>query len=428
MIRCLLLRGNTADSPIAINSRFRATRLFSTEGNQNDFKDEIPAAKELVAAEDGGGSAKDTQDEQHGIQPNQQYRRRELPLSPLMDPAVIAAKQKHHLPKPFPSKNPTTFQQKLSKNPYALALATPVRQCKATHITIPKFFLQDFGLMAHPQTGRPWYVPRDLTSKYSMVHEEEDNSEEAQSSDSSTPVSSSAEPVQGDSQPSERSKPILLKHTRKLGPGRYTLARKSLIAGFQYKNSGYTHKWEVFPSQKQRTIKPIMRVLREAIWRSDMDSFILELMRRRIVGGLVYVARKNSMYIVPCSDWEDGKAKKQVGVMLWTGRKLIEGGTVAEDGVQEHFHGPPELSTLEVRGHKVPVHNLRMLLGKEHLQTLKDKCSSFESEVVVLKKRRVTMDIQLRLWKLQGYLAQYRQFDDTLAPDSDTELQLCREA
>ena len=150
-----------------------------------------------------------------------------------------------------------------------------------------------------------------------------------------------------------------------------------------------------------------------------MDRFILELMRRRIVEGLVYLARKNSMYVVACKDWEDGKAKKQLGVMLWTGRRPIEGDGVAEDGAQEQLHGPPELATLELRGHKVPVHNLRMLLGRVHLQTLKDKCPPFQSEVVVVKNRRVTIDIQLRLWKLQGYLGHFRQFDDSLASEHE---------
>lgn len=43
-----------------------------------------------------------------------------LPLSPLMDPAYLAAKQKHHLQKAAPSKEPTPFQQKLAKNPYGM--------------------------------------------------------------------------------------------------------------------------------------------------------------------------------------------------------------------------------------------------------------------------------------------------------------------
>jgi hypothetical protein len=46
--------------------------------------------------------------------------RRSLPLSPLMDPAYLAAKQKHRFPKAAPSKEPTPFQQQLAKNPYGM--------------------------------------------------------------------------------------------------------------------------------------------------------------------------------------------------------------------------------------------------------------------------------------------------------------------
>jgi hypothetical protein len=46
--------------------------------------------------------------------------RRPLPLSPLMDPSYLAAKQRHRLPKAEPSKEPTPFQQQLAKNPYGM--------------------------------------------------------------------------------------------------------------------------------------------------------------------------------------------------------------------------------------------------------------------------------------------------------------------
>jgi len=46
--------------------------------------------------------------------------RRPLPLSPLMDPAYLAAKQKYKLPKAAPSKDLTPFRQQLAKNPYGM--------------------------------------------------------------------------------------------------------------------------------------------------------------------------------------------------------------------------------------------------------------------------------------------------------------------
>ena len=41
-----------------------------------------------------------------------------LPLSPLMDPRLIAARNRHRAPKPQPSGPPSALREKLQKNPY----------------------------------------------------------------------------------------------------------------------------------------------------------------------------------------------------------------------------------------------------------------------------------------------------------------------
>ncbi|KAB8297366.1 hypothetical protein EYC80_002711 [Monilinia laxa] len=86
-----------------------------------------------------------------GIRSVKEVKPRELPLSPLMDPVFLEARNKHSAPKPPPSKERTAFQEQLAKNPYALALATPVRQCSATQLSLPSFFLQDFTVMRAPR-------------------------------------------------------------------------------------------------------------------------------------------------------------------------------------------------------------------------------------------------------------------------------------
>ncbi len=44
----------------------------------------------------------------------------------------------------------------------AKALATPVRMCALTKTRLPSFFLQDFNLVAHPETDAPWLIPSSL--------------------------------------------------------------------------------------------------------------------------------------------------------------------------------------------------------------------------------------------------------------------------
>ena len=217
-----------------------------------------------------------------------------------------------------------------------------------------------------------------------------------------------------------------------------------------------------------------------------MDTFVLDLMRRRIVEGLKYLCRRKTGYLQGCSDWEYAKGCKQMGAFLWLGPKGGEkvvasdeagepandqGGEMAiqeeeraagegvgttagqeeETAVQEDVTAvaqedvtavaqedetpvgevmetthknsssvaPGEFATLDMDKEmksKVPVYNLQLLLGDSYVNDLRRHIPPtfriFKHEVVALKHRRTTIDVQLRLWKLQGYLAEHKQVDD----------------
>lgn len=161
-----------------------------------------------------------------------------------------------------------------------------------------------------------------------------------------------------------------------------------------------------FVPDRYRRAKLASKVISKAAWRADMHEFVLELLRRRTVEDLVHVIRLKRGYVVGCSGWEDAKAKPQVGAFLWTGGN----GDIEMDA-------PPEFATLEVntqkdKTRKVPVYNLRALLGGEKLAELREKLPNgiFQKELLVLRHKRVTVELEMRLWKLQGYLAEYRDF------------------
>jgi hypothetical protein len=98
-----------------------------------------------------------------------------------------------------------------------------------------------------------------------------------------------------------------------------------------------------------------------------------------------------------------------VGAFLWTGG-------VGE--LKEGMNIPPEFATLDIttgrkegsKTKKVPVHNLRRLLGKEKLADLREKLPSgiFERDIVVLRRRQQAVNVEVQLWRLQGFLAEYR--------------------
>jgi hypothetical protein len=348
-----------------------------------------------------------------------------------MDPDAIAAKERWVARKPRPSKNPEDFQQMLAKIPYARALATPLRRCQLTYNALPSFFLQGFNLMEHPETGIPWYVPRSLA----VAKKGEPQLLEEQ-------AGLELERKEDMEQPSQSNK-TSAEFTTALGYTVYVLASQHILRAMQDpKGYGRKHSKKTkymaklrgivipengppsrFIPDRYRQSKSAAKFLSAAGWREDMHEFILRLMRRRIVENLVTLTNLKRGYVVGCSEWEDALAKPQIGAFLWTG-----GAGEMEEGVD----APPEFATLdttigrkeESKTKKIPVHNLRRLLGKDKLAELREKLPSgiFKRDVVVLKHKQQTVDVEMQLWRLQGFLAEYRNlYRDLEEPPTDEE-------
>lgn len=110
----------------------RTVRYFSTSFRHHESSPRIPLDGNIATNLDNGAPTSNTvspanngsdnapeASDQNAL-PITRSLKPKLPLSPLMDPAYLAAKQKHRLPKAPPSKIPTAFQQQLAKNPYGM--------------------------------------------------------------------------------------------------------------------------------------------------------------------------------------------------------------------------------------------------------------------------------------------------------------------
>ncbi|KAK5697740.1 hypothetical protein LTR17_023857 [Elasticomyces elasticus] len=85
-----------------------------------------------------------------------QHGQKSLPLPPLMDPLVLAATEAHKEKKPYRLYGPKTkMQTELELNPYAQALASPIRQCALTSARLPSQFLQPFTTHLVPPPTEP---------------------------------------------------------------------------------------------------------------------------------------------------------------------------------------------------------------------------------------------------------------------------------
>ncbi|KAK4960488.1 hypothetical protein LTR10_003384 [Elasticomyces elasticus] len=73
-----------------------------------------------------------------------------------MDPLVLAATEAHKERKPYRLHGPKTkMQAELEMNPYAQALASPIRQCALTSARLPSHFLQAFTTQLVPPPSEP---------------------------------------------------------------------------------------------------------------------------------------------------------------------------------------------------------------------------------------------------------------------------------
>lgn len=375
------------------------------------------------AAEEAGLAA------QQPISTAKPVTRRELPISPLMDPEVISAKEKHRTRKSAPSKNPTDLQKELAKNPYALALATPMRICRLSLVTLPRYFLQDFNIALHPETKESWWIPRSLARQYSppsgkgdvVVEEtiEQDDGEEAMVLEDGTEdmeTHSGEDPkanelgtddvALADSKSAISSSPDKrLPSSPRVGPNSYVLARHPALEGLT--GSAVPRKMRILTSAYPLRLRERgnFAIFDNAKVRPDIGTFVLELLRRRTVEELEYLVKLGA-YIRPCDTWQDATMpSRQAGAILWTGS--IQGVT---GGIEM---GPPEFATIDIgtsQRRKVPVHNLEMLLGNDHLQRLRGASSFFNKELLIIKKKNNSARIQMKLWKLQGYLAEHPEF------------------
>ncbi|KAL9587507.1 MAG: hypothetical protein Q9212_000209 [Teloschistes hypoglaucus] len=309
----------------------------------------------------------------------------QLPLSPLMDPELQAGRNRYKTRKPEPSSEPSEFQKKLQKNPYAQALSTPVRSCALTGARLPSYFLLDFGLALHPRTGKPWQMPKlaidSHTASLHRTSRPDDDTEQRQSAFSGPDTNNDAA---SNGRKSARAV-----------AGSHILSQRSSL--------------KLMSSLKHRTMSQLIPLrwkqdgrfkAQEIIWREDMDTFVLDLMRRKIVKLLKYLSSRPAAYIVACEGFQEIEDKHQPGAVVWLGEPGSHSNSTAE------AECPTPYAMVEYRSsRRIPIYNIPALLGPEYLILLRDAGKPFDKTLSVIKQKRSTAEVQLQLWKLMGYMA-----------------------
>ena len=166
-------------------------------------------------------------------------------------------------------------------------------------------------------------------------------------------------------------------------------------------------RWKHDPSVK----------LSDIVWREDVNVFVLEVLRRNVSKKLSYLASRVAAYIAPCKDYDSINNHDQVAVVLWLSKNpnnSIPDERASGDGMSfgGREMGPPTYAMHYYKNHYIPCYNLATLLGPIQFSALRDsRPDHFNDQFAVLKLKRNTVEVQLGLWKLLGYMVQDGKYE-----------------
>ncbi|KAI0205353.1 hypothetical protein F4808DRAFT_411387 [Astrocystis sublimbata] len=331
----------------------------------------------------------------------------DLPLSPVMDPSYWDATTRHHVAKPKSGKGQNSVERQFRKNPYAQALGTPIRRDPASDARLPAFFLQDFNLIAHPKTGHPWWVPRSLTCENPPAsRSDEPRIDEPSAKAEGEHVAENSEDSAANSPPT-----IQPELVRPKGPRGWILARRDLLNFISNSTKmGNSNLTKLPAGMLFGTSTSYKQYSAKAVWRNDMDIFILDRMRRGIVQDLSYFSglcvEDDRHYIVQCRGWDDVQDKRH-GSLLWFEATSGSGNTVQLGDQPGPFATYKFTKVGGATTTTVAVHNMLMLLGPDYVEKVRQTAAVLTEGSLFMLAGRATTNLQLKLWKLQGYLADY---------------------
>lgn len=309
-----------------------------------------------------------------------------------------------------------------------------MRYCHITRVRLPNPFLQNFGLVKHPETNQVWWIPADFEHAPSepapeAPGENEPSAADAQldatesrpayglqeraasqsvvgatdvpssSPDAALEATSASEPavIEGDAVAADSVVTRQEPPTKTRGSGKFfapvhMVARQDLMLEFFDKKSRFVSGFMRFASNPT-----IGKLCKGATWRQDMHEVIRDQMRRQIADELVYLWRlceeKGRDYLIKVDGLEDFKSNWNRFCCLFLG----EGGL-----------DPFEI--LEVAGtaaKAVPGYDLNTLLGPDSVETLRSEASVFRDATIIVLKGKRTIDLSKKLWRLQGFVADY---------------------
>lgn len=149
------------------------------------------------------------------------------------------------------------------------------------------------------------------------------------------------------------------------------------------------------------------------VWREDMDTFVLNFLRKNLLKQLKYCLIKDSF----SSSYKsthlrlDPGSESRITALLWLGNRTPTASPISTD-VDTYFSDlptpiapdPPPYSTALCHGRHVPIFNLPALLDPQRLERALELLPPFTVEAMYVKETPLTMAVTHALWKLMAYM------------------------
>ncbi|KAJ5111366.1 hypothetical protein N7532_001901 [Penicillium argentinense] len=304
----------------------------------------------------------------------------------------------------------------LSKNPWAVALASPIRMCSATGLRVPRALMGEYGLVRRPDSELSYMLPVDLLKdtlrKQPAVPEtstapDTDAMHDGKSNTKKGKRGNISHQVPRD----EKLSKLLTIRMINLLP--LLQALSSHLAARVGKRLGVS---KIIPYRWKYPLGPLTsNDIKEIMWMQDMPEYLLRRMRQDVIKKLVGISE---FYELDANDvWRTLDLNEYSGLAIETALgKLEPVAREAYGGVL--LLGPPKARTtrkssfLEDVVHprtqtKLPVFDLSAFLTAEGMEELRvTHAPHFQASALFLRPDcGASVDLMISLWKIKRYLA-----------------------
>lgn len=323
----------------------------------------------------------------------------------------------------------------LQYNPYAQALASPIRACYATGARLPSAFLNRWGLIQHPETKNFWLMPTSLleTELGQVCVDDHDDALYGEKEDGAE--DNRRETLYRNPKRKKKVTPLFLRQTTRPMYLSNTMTIFRALAKIQPNAVARNLIPHVWKSPKG----PITKIAeRKTVWREDMDEFLLKRLRavavKQLKRAIVFLShpadqpgfvtlelgRKGGTEALreALKQMELKKHSTTWGAILIVQPRGVKSSphlvqetdsssaasSSAPGDASQHDEFPDCISPAKTNV-RFPIFDLTKLLTKEDLEQLAENVPYFREGALFLQPGKVLpMKMVLKLWALKSYM------------------------